>query len=176
MHGIATKGIVESGVTFGRTNLPQYGVAEDDTAVFIFGEIDVRCHIAKQADQQGVSVDAIIESLATRYGDMIVRNRELYKKCTCIVMEVMQPSDQAFNPSYPRCGTLEERVVVTRQLNARLKAACGERGILFFEIHDLLADPYGILIAELSDTNVHVSMNHNYLVKQKLVTFLESVQ
>lgn len=176
MHGVATQGIVESGVKLGRNSLPQYGVAENDTVLFVFGEIDVRCHIAKQADQQRVGVDAVIESLATRYCDMIVRNRALYKKCTSIVMEVMPPCDQAYNPSYPRCGTIEERVVVTRQLNAKLKAACAERGILFFEIHDLLADANGILIAELSDGNVHVAMTHNYLVKQKLITFLASVK
>ncbi len=175
MHGVATRGIVESGVSLGRNSLPLYGVAEGEIAVFVFGEIDVRCHIGNQRDKRGVSVDEVIEDLVTGYTNMIVRNRALYQQCICIVMEVMPPTDQAFNAQYPRCGSLEERVAITRQLNACLKAVCAQRAIPFFEVHDLLADTNGVLRAELSDGNVHVSMAHNYLVKQKFVTFLQAL-
>ncbi|MBS1986342.1 SGNH/GDSL hydrolase family protein [Candidatus Dependentiae bacterium] len=175
MHGVATNGIVESGVKLGRNSLPQYGVAEGEIAVFVFGEIDVRCHIGNQCDKRGVDVDVIIEELVIKYTDMILRNRALYQQCTCIVMEVMPPTDQAFNAQYPRCGSLEERVAITRQLNACLKSVCAQRAIPFFEVHNLLANSNGVLIAELSDGNVHVNMAHNYLVKQKLVAFLQTL-
>ena len=53
MHGIGKDGLRV-------LNIASYNMQENDIAVFVFGEIDARCHIGKQRDEQHRDVDQII--------------------------------------------------------------------------------------------------------------------
>ena len=87
-------------------------------------------------------------------------------------MEVMPPTNKCYNTKIPFYGTLDDRVAITRALNKKLEETCLENDILFLPVHDLFANPDGTLNIALSDNCVHMGMQHNYLIKNRLIEML----
>jgi hypothetical protein len=153
-------------------NVKDLSVKEDDYVVFVFGEIDARCHIGKQSHQQQRPYQDIIRELVNNYIATIVRNKEQYAHLTCVIFGVIPPTDQSFNPDYPTYGSLPERIAITQCLNAELGKACLERGLLFFNVYDACSTPLGDFDKKLSDNIVHIAIAHNEFVRQQLVELL----
>jgi hypothetical protein len=168
MHGVGKDGLQI-------LNLRKYGVQENDVALFTFGEIDARCHIGKQRDEQKRDLNDIIDLLIMRYLETINQNRALYKNIYCMVMEVIPPTDRCNNIQTPFYGTLEDRIAITRLLNKRLRAACLLYNIPFLQTHDIYANQDGSLNHALSDNCVHVGMKHNHLIKKRFIELLLSI-
>lgn len=165
MHGLSRHG------TMG-LNIRQYGVQNGDVVVFTCGEIDVRCHIGKQRDQNGRTLDEIVDSLVAAYISLILENRRRYLRLQCVVMGIIPPCNACFNPEFPFYGSLADRVTITNVINAKLQRAALANDMLFISVHDLLALPDGSLNTALSDNCVHISMHENYRVKNKLIAAL----
>jgi len=153
-------------------NVKALSVKEDDYVVFVFGEIDVRCHIGKQSHQQQQPYQDIISKLVNNYIATIMRNKEQYTHLSCIVFGVVPPTDQNFNPDYPIYGSLVERIAITQCLNAELNKACLARGLIFFNVYDAYGTPLGDFDKKFSDNLVHIGIAHNELVRQRLVEVL----
>ena len=77
-------------------NLKNFGVQENDCIVFVFGEIDARCHILKQAEKQNISIDEIITKLGDAYLAMILNNKNQYNNLHGIIFAVLPHSKNAF--------------------------------------------------------------------------------
>lgn len=152
-------------------DLRAYGLQDGDVVVFTFGEIDARCHVIKQRDEKGRAIDEILDSLVANYFDVINQNRKVLD-VTFVVMEVMPPTNQSFNPEVPIYGSIQDRVAVTCELNRRLKIACVENEVKFLEIYNICARQDGTLNPKMSDGFVHIHMNYNFHVKQKLMSLL----
>lgn len=152
-------------------NLTSIGVEENQVAIFVFGEIDVRCHIGKIRDQGQRNLDEIIETLAAQYIRTILANRTLYKNLLCIVYSVTPPTI-CYNPDYPTYGSLEDRVSITKKLNARLANLCSQANIEFIDIYDEYSNFDGTLNAAYSDGNVHINSVHFQTIAQKLKQIL----
>ncbi len=147
-------------------------IKHGDIVIFVFGEIDVRCHIGKQRDQSRRSLDEIIDTLVTNYLATVRKNKEFMPQAYTVIMGILPPTDQAFNHVLPFYGTLNDRIEITKLLNQRLSLACQDAGILFLDIYDLFANAQGALNPALSDGIVHVHVAHNYLLKQKLINMI----
>ena len=103
-------------------DLKKMGIEEGSTVIFSFGEIDVRCHIGKQAGLKGRDVNEVIETLAKKYIQTILENRAKYQAMTCIVYNVVPPvSHGGSNPVQPVYGPIEDRIRNTKQLNRTLQ-------------------------------------------------------
>jgi hypothetical protein len=150
-------------------NIKNFNVSEKEIVIFVFGEIDVRVHIGKQRDQYHKLLDEILLSLVKNYFNTIILNKSNYKNITCMVMSVLPPINQCYNPSFPFYGSLEDRIEITRNLNAKLKKMCHKTNIEFFDVYDLFATPEGALNVQLSDGCVHVNKHYNKLVKDRLI-------
>lgn len=166
LGGITMHRVGRDGLSF--INLPAWGVQEGQVAVFVFGEIDVRCHIGKQRDEMKRDVNEVIETLVTQYIYTILLNRSLYRQLTCVVYSIIPPADLQNHIDPPFYGTLQDRVDITQRLNARLAAWCELFGIEFLNVYYDYATPEGILRAEISDGGVHIAPAHNYAITQKL--------
>lgn len=150
-------------------NIKQFAkVAEGDVAIFAFGEIDVRCHVAKQKEIHLRSIDEVIDTLARNYIKVIVENRDLFGNLMCIVYSVVPPTDHSNNLEFPKFGTLEERVRITQMLNHRLKFLCSASGISFLDVYEDFADENGVLRFDLSDQSVHIDSKQNQKIREKL--------
>lgn len=161
MHRIGRDGL-------GILNVKKYHVLENEVVVFIFGEIDVRCHIGKQRDQAKRALEEILDTLVGNYVKTIIKNRVFYNNINCVIVSVMPPTYSG-NPSYPCYGTLEDRIDITKQLNSKLREVCLLTDIKFLDIYDIYANPNGSLNEALSDQGVHVGVNQNHPIKEALV-------
>lgn len=154
-------------------NIKKWGIQEGDVIIYVFGEIDVRCHILKQRDQ-GRSLDDIIDQVVDRYLDALSANKQQYNSLVTIVCSITPPTDQAENKDFPIYGTLSERIQVTRDINKLLNKRCKERGFLFLDSYPYYSSEDGDLREELSDGSVHIAIEHNNPIRRELVRLLES--
>lgn len=149
-------------------SIKDLGVQENDVAVFVFGEIDARCHIGKQRDVLNRELHEVIETLAKSYINAIKNNKKQFNNVYCVIVSVMPPTNNTFNASYPYHGTIEDRAMITKQLNQKLQKLCIENSITFLDVYSLYANHEGVLDNERSDKVVHVNPHENDLIKQKL--------
>lgn len=153
-------------------NIKRLGVQEGDVAVFLFGEVDVRCHIGKQRDKLKRSQSEVIQTLANNYLKTIDDNKRQYNNITCIVASVTPPCDRGYNPSYPFYGPLQDRVGITQDLNKALQLYGEKLGIHFLDIYSMYTQKDGSLGITMSDGIIHISPKYNRPIKEKLVEIL----
>jgi hypothetical protein len=126
----------------------------------LFGEIDVRVHLGRIAARDNVPVDMLVDDLVERYLDAIDHARSGRMVTICGIIPVATDEMIARTHWLPASGTSEERVVIARRLNQCLRAGCLARGFTYCEPYGRYADERGFLREELSDGNVHLSINH----------------
>ncbi|HVW99060.1 MAG TPA: SGNH/GDSL hydrolase family protein, partial [Candidatus Babeliaceae bacterium] len=160
----------------GFINLRTMGIQQGDTVLFTFGEIDVRCHIGKQRDLNHRDVKEVISTLIDNYIQAILINKQLFTNVTCLVATVVPPSDQAYNPFYPRYSTLFDRIEITRQVNTILKEVAQAHNIPVVDIYPLYCNADGFLDPAQSDGQVHVHPYHNHKAKDALLKILINLQ
>lgn len=149
-------------------DLHAMGVREETVVVYVFGEIDVRCHIGKQRDVKGRDLDEVIQTLVENYLRTISQNRSRYQNQVPIVCSVTPPTDVTYNPEFPYWGTLSDRIEITQKLNEELRHMCKAYGVLFLDIYSHYADSQGSLHSALSDGNVHIDAQHNGFIRDSL--------
>ena len=152
-------------------NVSRYGVQENDTCIFVFGEIDIRCHVLKQRDLFQRNVDEILSTLAKNYMSTILQNKAQYKNLHCIVCGILPPTNMANNPNFPIHGSLAARMKTTKKLNQNLKRLCKQHNLKFMSLYKEYA-LNGALNPALSDGNVHIGGGQNGTVKKKLSKLL----
>lgn len=155
-------------------NIADHGVKNEDTVVYVFGEVDVRCHIGKQRDQTKKDIDEIIDTLASNYIKTICENRREFKHIFSVVASVIPPIEGAgrTSPTYPFYGTLADRIIITQKLNIRLKELCVANNLIFLDIYHLFCTNEGSLNPELADAAVHINHIHNQLIKNLLIDLI----
>jgi hypothetical protein len=149
-------------------NLKKFTVSDHDRVVFVFGEIDIRCHIGKIRDKNLLNLDTIINQLVINYLLTIEKNIALFKNIQAIVMAPIPPIPNQENALWPMYGTIEDRINITHKMHKILKHECDKRKILFLSMHDELS-VNNILNFAISDRSVHVHPKYNYIIKNKLI-------
>ncbi len=157
---------------FNALNLRDLGIQDGDTVIFVFGEIDVRCHIGKQRDLQKVPLASILQPLADNYLKTVLNNKQNYNYITCVIANVVPPMNGDFSKEYPSYGSISDRILITQQLNSLLKTNCSQHGIKFLDFYQFYATQAGDLDKTLSDGNVHINLAYNYCIKQQLAKVL----
>jgi hypothetical protein len=135
------------------------------TFCLVYGEVDVRCHVGKQA-AAGRSVDEICQTLVSAYLQTIKTTITEYK--AIIVVGVPPPVDPADHVhehvgGLPFVGTNEERVAYTRTLNDLLRNGCAEHGFQFYSPYEFCQRADGCLDYSFSDECIHVRRNGPFL-------------
>ncbi len=157
-------------------SVKDYGVQDGDVVVFLFGEVDVRCHIGKQRDVYGRELNVIIDELAQSYIKTMIENRQRFSSLRMVIVSVIPPSDQHYNPQFPSYGTLQDRVAITRHLNRVLQFYAFKNDILFLDIYSYFAQHDGSLNVMLSDGTVHIHQLHNKIIREKLIELIYSIK
>lgn len=134
--------------------------------VFVFGEIDVRCHLKRIADEQKRNWFDVIADVAMRY-TITISAYCTDKKKTPIICSVLPPSDRGHENSLPVYGPLEERVISTLIFNTMTEKWCRQLGIKFLDIWHRFALTDGSLNHEFSDGLVHIAEKHYDIVHEE---------
>lgn len=172
--GCKTHGIGYNMNVIGRDKLKildikERGVIEGQVAVFTYGEVDVRLLIGKQRDESNRNLHEIIDPLVENYIDTVLLNRGLFDNVLCVVYSVVPPTYFAHESKQPLFyGTLEDRVVITKEMNQKLAELCAKNGIAFLDVYDDYSNPDGTLNFLLSDGGVHINPRHSKQISVKL--------
>ena len=136
-----------------------YQVQENDIVILSFGEIDVRCHIGKQRDLKNRELEEVIDTLLYQYLQTVRQCRSFYENIEVILYTVTPPTDQIDNPEFPKYGSIEDRIFISKLFNRKLEKMCSSNGLKLLDVYDDYADETGALNVILSDANVHISEN-----------------
>lgn len=110
--------------------------------LFVFGEIDIRVHVIKQAESQNLPVQDVLIQIADHYMDFLSSLKNDHK--IYIWGPVASQSDQGkVDPHYPRYGKMENRNRATELFNGIMRSKCKENGISYLSVfHELIDDNY----------------------------------
>ncbi len=135
----------------GRDGWHEPGIEPNDTVIWAFGEIDVRCHVVRIADRDGRTIEDVANALADAYVASVLKATGRH-----VIACVTPPSNMGDCPPLPMYGTLEQRTQATLLLNARLKWNCEQHGIPWLDFYWKYANPDGSLDMAKSDGIVHL--------------------
>jgi peptidylprolyl isomerase len=155
-------------------NITNYGIKNNDFVVFVFGEIDVRCHIGLQRDKYNRDDEEIIDTLAEFFLLAILGNNQRLMNNHFVICSVVPPTNAFYNPEFPFYGTLEDRIDLTKQLNSTLKSKCELNNIGFLDIYDYYSLENGELNPAISDGIVHIRSDCNYEIKKHLFSLINN--
>lgn len=136
--------------------LTQNLVQKGDTMMFVFGEIDIRAHVYKEAKKQGKPVEVIIDGILDNYLGFLQTLTKDY-----VVWTWGPSAAQADTPGqedkYIEFGTEEERNKAILIFNSRLKERGAKIGIKHFSIaHNIIDEKLKTRTNFLADT-IHLS-------------------
>lgn len=134
----------------------------NDTLVFVYGEIDCRCHIQKQSHE-----NSAIDTLVENYMYTIHRHATNRVILVAVLPPTRREEYERFHHDFPFIGTDEDRVRITKKVNARLELVSKRYGYTYFNPYAFCTRPDGTLCHEMSDTRVHL-MNTTPVIQQFL--------
>jgi len=124
--------------------------------VFCFGEIDVRVHVARQAEKRAVSVEVVVADLVDRYLDALhcISDRPGLRVS---VATAVPPQDiEAGSPhAAPDLSPLPARIAIARTLADTLAAGVRERGLGLIDLHAALRGPDGLMRPAYGSDGIH---------------------
>jgi len=137
--------------------------------IFAYGEVDCRCHIQRQIDMGRVE-DEIINELVTNYIRTIKSNITA-ANVKVIIVGVIPPTKQTdyegrhgpITHEFPFVGSDENRVRYTRKMNNLLEELANNNNYIYFNPYSYYTRDDGTLKYELSDLNVHLGDNSQFL-------------
>lgn len=127
-----------------------------DVFAFIFGEIDIRCHVGRIAQLKERPVAEITEDLVRRYVLGIGEISVTFPGARTIILQPPFPADRRPNADLPYFGSHSERIAIHRDLSMRLEAAAAERRLAFLPFPKRYATEAGGLARRYSDDGVHI--------------------
>ena len=133
----------------------RFGATPQTRLGFCFGEIDVRNHIGKIADEKGLPISQVATELADRYLAGVAAISAGYRQ-PFVTTTVPQ---HALSPGHPYAETvrpLEERLAASLAFNAALKARAALAGVDVVDITPAVADDRGLLRDDVTDDDIHV--------------------
>jgi hypothetical protein len=144
-------------------------VQNNDIIILAYGEVDCRCHIQRQVDM-GRNEDDIINELVTNYTKTI-KNNITAANVNVIIVGVIPPTKQTdyerhhgpITHEFPFVGSDDDRVRYTSKVNNSLEAAAKNNKYIYFNPYSYYTRDDGTLKYELSDLNVHLGDNSEFL-------------
>jgi len=138
-----------------------------DLGIFVFGEIDVRCHIEKTSLALGSTIEALILDLAQRYISAISSISPFHRN---VIVGVPPPADGPglVNEKFPVFGTIQNRIRITKILNHRLAYESSKAGLLYLGIPTIFENSEGKLDPKISDGSVHVNPCYSWPIVKSL--------
>ena len=151
-----------------------YRVRDGDTVVWVFGEVDVRCHIVRQQEFVGRELGEVVDTLVTKFvANMIALQRD-YPHLTQVVFAPIPPLDNSnyTSEAFPIHGSIDQRIACRALLVAQLESACRQHHLLFLDIGPQFATARGDLDWDRSDQFCHLGHGFQADILEQLFTLL----
>jgi len=140
-------------------------IAPQDFLVFVFGELDVKCHTLKWAELKNKTLKQTLEELIPHYLAKIHKTftHQVQSSAHIIIRSVLPPpcadkSDTNFNSLLNE--SLSQQMELVTLMNQTLREKCLEYGFLFGDINASYTDEHGFL--DLNKTQYQTYIHDNY--------------
>jgi hypothetical protein len=127
---------------------------EEDTILFVFGEVDIRAHIVEQSKKQDVPAVIITKEVVNRYFEALNTMRLLEYNVVvfgCIAGFKLKEGGQ--EPPWPHSGTCKERNIITKVFNDQLERKCQSVNIPFISVFEEMLKSDGETKVKYLDTD-----------------------
>jgi RimJ/RimL family protein N-acetyltransferase len=146
-------------------------IQSNDIIIFVYGEVDCRCHIQRQIDL-GRNEDDVINELVSNYFTTL-KNNLINIDAKIIIVGVIPPTKRndyeiingPIMHDFPFIGSDENRVRYTKKVNKLLEELSINYNYIYFNPYSYYERPDGTLKYELSDNVVHLGDNSFFLDK-----------
>ena len=152
-------------------DVSKHAINPGDRCFFSFGEIDVRCHIHREATDRQRDLAEIIDALAVGYLETVAS--QAMPDIPFWVVSVLPPPRWERMPKhiqedtlYPFRGSNSERAGHAVALNEAVRREADARNVHYLDLHRLYSDEDNMLVPELSDGQYHIG--DNYFVRREL--------
>ena len=123
-----------------------------DNIICVFGEIDIRVHVLRQAEINHVDYFTVIDNIVENYVNFMSILRDDGYNVWCWGPIASQKDSWNINLEYPRYGTEVMRNLATEYFNNKLEMVCNEKNIGFVTIFpDLITKEYQTKYEYISD-------------------------
>lgn len=142
--------------------------SKDRIFIFVYGEVDSRCHVGKQV-QYGRHHLTVCRELVEAYFRTIHNLITEYKAIIIVaVSPVVDPNDHnrkdhIHDPPIPFTLTNDARIIYTDEINRLLKEYCLKYGYHYFNPYDFYKRADGCLNYTMSDTCLHIGDTRHFL-------------
>ena len=129
--------------------------------ICVFGEIDCRVHVQRQAEKQGISIERNIEQIIENYLHFL---KYLVNNNLNIVVYApipSQPDNINIDSMFPRFGTQLERNKITKIFNQKLKEKCIANNYKFVSLFENLINEDFTTKQEFLNKNDFVHLGNN---------------
>jgi hypothetical protein len=138
--------------------LSPYQIDKDkDYLFFVFGEIDIRCHLGFIADNNNRTYEDVINECIDRY--FIFLDYYINKGYNIGVWGIIPsgPDNNIQGNGAPSYKTKDERNVLTKIFNDRLKEMCEEKKIIYKSIFGLIMTDYENYNSYHANDKIHLN-------------------
>jgi|APCry1669192269_1035402.scaffolds.fasta_scaffold10503_3 hypothetical protein len=129
----------------------------NDYLFFVFGEIDVRCHLGFIADNNGRTYEDVINECVNRYIVFLEHYINNGYKVGVWGAIPSGPDNGVQGNGSPSYKTKDERNILTKMFNDKLKKMCEEKNILFKSIFDLIMSDYENYNSYHANDKIHLN-------------------
>jgi hypothetical protein len=142
-------------------------VARGKRVLLVFGEIDCRCHVVKQARRRGRAIRAVAREVARRYVDFAagLKRRGLE---VGVFAATPTPARRIENGEFTTVGSVRERTQATLAFNGQVRELCEGRGIAFYSVYDEVVDGRGQQDRRFFRDDIHLSQAAVPLIMREL--------
>jgi hypothetical protein len=172
-HARSFRACVDQVIEFGGHTMHivgQFGVpnnlqaARGDHVLFCFGEVDVRVHLVKLAQQESVHIDAVISRVVGRYVERVrtfCNDRGAKGHVISAPPQAVPTTPEAVVPTV---DTILERCARTDQVNRLLAQICAP-DVNLIDMWGPFRKDDGALNMDMSDGIVHVADKFNDIIR-----------
>ncbi|MFA5322580.1 MAG: hypothetical protein WC373_07870 [Smithella sp.] len=139
--------------------------------LFCYGEIDIRNHVVRQAGEQGIAVECVVDKILENYLSFLISMRESGLRVACWAPTPSFPDTEQPNDAFPAYGDETTRNRATLYFNEKLKKLCQQNRLIFVSIAEKLIDEHGRIKQDYFVDGCHLNQKAWSLVTEEQFKF-----
>ncbi|MEI7850860.1 MAG: hypothetical protein WCH86_03425 [Kiritimatiellales bacterium] len=142
--------------------------------LFCYGEIDIRNHVVRQAGNQGIAMESVVDKVLANYLSFLVSMRDAGFRVACWGPTPSFPDAEKPSDDFPVHGDEITRNKATLYFNERLKNLCQQNNLGFISIAEKLIDERGRIRQDYLADGCHLHQKAWSLVAEEQLDAIKS--
>jgi hypothetical protein len=136
--------------------------------IFVFGELDVRIHINKAANEKNISVGKVINSTVNSYFNFLKDIKNKYPLINIYIFNILPQGEEGNIYNYSYYADRNKRSSIAVSVNNKLRINSKKENFKFIDIYDKLIDEKGNRKREYVFDDVHFNRKIMKFIAEEL--------